>query len=170
MKDNQINQIPEVAHNQAILTIQAERQELIRSREHIQNLEKALEEGREANKTLEALLAEGQCRIESMESGRQGELNIITEAKSNALRQKIRADELLEQLHNLQRDVQQLAIGKETGFADKIQDLLEEHNLLDTEPDTGESDGSKECERGEALTRDDMKIISPEGPVSHSGQ
>lgn len=52
MKDKQINQIPEVAHNQAVLTIQAERQELIRSREHIQNLKKALEEGRGANLTL----------------------------------------------------------------------------------------------------------------------
>lgn len=64
MKEAQINQIPEVAHNQAMLTFMAERQELIRSREHIQSLEKALEEGQTLNGQLELTLKESRHRFD----------------------------------------------------------------------------------------------------------
>lgn len=52
MQMPKITQIPEEAHNISINTLMATRQELLFSRQHIQNLEKALEEGRTLNDEL----------------------------------------------------------------------------------------------------------------------
>lgn len=67
MQERKINSISEEAHNLALNTFITERQELLLYRQHVQNLEKALEEGRELNNSLTLTLKEAQERIKGLE-------------------------------------------------------------------------------------------------------
>ena len=77
MQERTINPISEEAHNLAINTLMTERQELLLYRQHTQNLEKAMEEGRVVNEQLRhslTLAEEGRNDAECRQRDTAGEL------------------------------------------------------------------------------------------------
>lgn len=75
-----IKPISEEVHNLAINTLMTERQELLLYRQHTQNIEKALEEGRQLNNSLSVTLKEAQERIVVLEEEAAEALTANTEA------------------------------------------------------------------------------------------
>ncbi len=120
-----INRIPEASHTQAMTTLNAERLELLVSRQQIQNLRNALKRGQ----TLK---------------------DITTEANQ---RQASTIDKLWELISYWGADPDELP--------DDLRELKENHKRPDTGTDPDKSDGG-EGERGETLTREDMKTIMPD--------
>lgn len=71
MQEHKINQVTEMSHNQAMLTLIAERQELLYLRGRCAELERVIKEGQKKNNSLSLTLTEAQERIKASEEDQE---------------------------------------------------------------------------------------------------